>query len=75
MSRAEATAEVFLTAFRALAQDEKEAILSRLWRETPSSKRTYDEEYLSNLIRKATPTWQGIENPDRWLRDMRGYAD
>lgn len=32
----------------------------------------YDEDYLNTLIKKATKTWGGITNADKWLRDLRG---
>jgi hypothetical protein len=31
----------------------------------------YDEEYLTKLRRKAKKSWQGITDPDKWLREMR----
>ncbi len=36
---------------------------------------TWDEEYLDNLIKKATKNWAKIEDKDTWLRMIRGYED
>ena len=33
----------------------------------------YDKEYLSKLRQKAMTSWKGISDPDKWLRDLRGY--
>jgi hypothetical protein len=30
------------------------------------------DDYLNDLIRKATPDWQGIDK-DQWLKETRGY--
>ena len=35
----------------------------------------YDEQYLKNLRQKAKKSWQGITDPDKWLREMRGGYD
>lgn len=35
----------------------------------------YDEEYINKLRRKAKKNWQGIKDPDQWLREMRGEYD
>ena len=32
---------------------------------------SYDEEYLTKLRQKAKKSWQGITDPDKWLREMR----
>ena len=32
---------------------------------------SYDEEYLTKLRKKAKKSWQGITDPDKWLRKMR----
>ena len=32
---------------------------------------SYDEEYLTKLRKKAKKSWQGITDPDKWLREMR----
>jgi len=32
----------------------------------------YDKEYLTKLRQKAKKSWQGITDPDIWLREMRG---
>lgn len=31
----------------------------------------YDENYLKGLRKKAKKSWQGIGNPDEWLRNLR----
>lgn len=33
--------------------------------------RTYNEEYLNELIRKAKPSWAGVGDADEWLSQMR----
>ncbi len=33
----------------------------------------YDKEYLSKLRQKASAKWKNITDPDKWLRDLRGY--
>jgi hypothetical protein len=33
----------------------------------------YDEQYLNELIEKASPNWANIANKDLWLRELRGY--
>jgi hypothetical protein len=35
----------------------------------------YDEQYLDNLIEKASKSWAGIEDKDLWLREIRGSYD
>ena len=32
----------------------------------------YDEEYITKLRQKAKKSWQGVSDPDKWLREMRG---
>lgn len=32
----------------------------------------YNEQYLANLIRKASPRWKGIPDADKWLSQIRG---
>ena len=32
----------------------------------------FDEVYLNNLIGKASKKWEGIQDPDAWLREIRG---
>lgn len=32
----------------------------------------YNEQYLANLIKKASNRWKGIEDADKWLSKMRG---
>ncbi len=32
----------------------------------------YDKEYLTKLRQKAKKSWQGVTDPDKWLREMRG---
>jgi hypothetical protein len=32
----------------------------------------YDEEYLNKLRQKAKMSWQGVTDPDKWLRELRG---
>lgn len=35
---------------------------------------SYDEEYLKSLKAKAKKSWDSIEDPDKWLQEMRyGY--
>lgn len=33
----------------------------------------YDEEYLDNLIERASKNWSKIPDKDAWLRELRGY--
>lgn len=33
----------------------------------------YDEEYMQDLIKKATRSWAHIDDPDEWLQNIRGY--
>lgn len=33
----------------------------------------YDEQYLNKLRQKAKASWKNIIDPDKWLRDIRGY--
>jgi hypothetical protein len=87
MSYSEATAEVFLTAFHALPPRERELIMANLRSEDKALNRMagngkanghtghYDEAYLDSLIEKARWSWQSIDDPDRWLRNLRGYKD
>jgi len=87
MSYSEATAEVFLTAFHALPPHERELILANLLYEEQSQNGIaqnekaigqnghYDKAYLDGLIEKARSSWQGIDDPDGWLRNLRGYTD
>lgn len=35
----------------------------------------YDEQYLNSLIERASKTWAGIEDKDKWLREIRGSYD
>ncbi|RQP16388.1 MAG: hypothetical protein EAS52_11980 [Parapedobacter sp.] len=35
----------------------------------------YDEDYLNNLIEKASDEWRGIADKDAWLREIRGGYD
>jgi len=35
----------------------------------------YDEDYLNNLIEKASDEWRGIADKDAWLREIRGSYD
>jgi len=38
-------------------------------------KPVYDEEYINTLIRSAGKNWKDIQDPDQWLRELRGdYA-
>lgn len=32
----------------------------------------YNEQYLANLIKKASPRWKGIKDADKWLSKIRG---
>jgi len=32
----------------------------------------FDDVYLNNLIMKASAKWKHIQDPDAWLREMRG---
>lgn len=32
----------------------------------------YDEEYLNNLIEKASKSWANVGDKDTWLRQIRG---
>lgn len=32
----------------------------------------YDESYLNSLIEKSRETWRDIENPEEWIRELRG---
>ena len=87
MSYSEATAEVFLTAFHALSPRARELILANLRSEDERQSITrqngkakthighYDEGYLNSLIEKARSSWEGIDDPDQWLRNLRGYPD
>jgi hypothetical protein len=36
-------------------------------------KPVYDEKYINTLISRAEKNWKDIEDPDLWLREMRGY--
>jgi len=33
---------------------------------------SYDEKYITKLRQKAKKSWQGITDPDKWLREIRG---
>ena len=33
---------------------------------------SYNEEYITKLRQKAKKSWQGITDPDKWLREIRG---
>lgn len=35
----------------------------------------YDEQYLNNLIEKASKSWAGVKDKDAWLREIRGSYD
>jgi len=35
----------------------------------------YDEEYLNGLIEKSTPRWESVGDPDKWLKEIRGYEN
>ncbi|KXK57542.1 MAG: hypothetical protein IPM61_09870 [Chlorobi bacterium] len=32
----------------------------------------FDEQYLQSLIEKGTKSWEGVEDPDTWLQQLRG---
>lgn len=34
--------------------------------------RDYDEEYLNELIDRARDTWNDVDDPDSWIRELRG---
>ncbi|MDE5806290.1 MAG: hypothetical protein K2H58_08570 [Paramuribaculum sp.] len=33
---------------------------------------TYNDQYLGNLIKKASPKWANIGDPDKWVSEIRG---
>src|SRR5690606_584298 len=35
----------------------------------------YDEQYLDSLIEKASKTWAGIKDKNKWLKEIRGSYD
>jgi hypothetical protein len=35
----------------------------------------YSESYLDGLIKKAAPAWEGVQNADEWLDEIRGGAN
>lgn len=36
---------------------------------------TYNQQYLDNLIKKATPKWADVTDSDKWLSEIRGTND
>ena len=35
-------------------------------------KKSFDDDYISNLISQAAPTWKGITDADKWMHELRG---
>jgi len=35
----------------------------------------YDDEELNHLIKKASPQWNDVDDPDKWLNELRGYVE
>lgn len=34
-----------------------------------------DDAYIERLIQQADPAWKDVEDPEAWLREIRGYDD
>ena len=64
-----------LTSFRqridTWAQDPKSFEMIEIMEHNP----VYDEKSLREKIKKSTPRWQAIGDPDKWLKEIRGYGD
>lgn len=34
-----------------------------------------DDAYIERLIKRADPAWKDVDDPEAWLREIRGYDD
>ena len=32
----------------------------------------FDDEYMKNLIHLSAPAWKGVQDADKWVRELRG---
>ena len=37
-----------------------------------TKKVAFDDAYMSNLIKMSAPAWQGVEDADKWVHELRG---